>query len=311
MEGAENMDIGAADLYNKLEDLDYVRLEEKINSLQKDEKIKARREALPEFIWKRLRERSEQRLDPKVFTPELLEGFLKEDPVNTKKFFALLEEKAEELQLSQKKLLEIRRAAKAKRASALETLREALLGREAIRFREEAQIAAKNWNPILNAAVPPGEILLERISRHLNLTQEQQAEFNALAVHRVFYVSASLRREVGDLLEKTGMNASRFRDYAFIGKDAWQPFQTPKTTEALPRKTSQETLLKLIIGFGLEEEPAWAFMETAGGTFMLRIDLVFLACVCCGYQKPLWVMEILDFFAEDEDGNILYGNPYK
>ena len=51
-------------------------------------------------------------------------------------------------------------------------------------------------------------------------------------------------------------------------------------------------------------------MDIAGSAFVVRMDLVFLACICCGYQKPLWVMEILDFFAEDGEGNLLYKNPY-
>jgi len=299
----------AAD-YIRLTTKDYVRLEEKINQLHKDERIRRLRTALPDYIKRLLRKRALLRLEPAGITPALEKAFLEKDEAGTKKFFETLKKKADVLELSQNMLLEVKRNARVDRKCALDALKDMLLDREIIRFRKEASIAAKDWIPVLNSSVLPGEILLKKISSNLKLTEDQAEEFQWHALHRVFVVSDPLREEVLRLREQSGMSVTDFKTYACIGKDAWESFYQSKAGPGQMKKTSQETLLKLLIGFALMEGEAWDFMDIAGSAFVVRMDLVFLACICCGYQKPLWVMEILDFFAEDDEGNLLYKNPY-
>ena len=103
---------------------------------------------------------------------------------------------------------------------------------------------------------------------------------------------------------------SDFLNYAFVGKEAWESFYPIEDESFKEKKTSQDTLLKLVIGFGLDETGAWDFMDTAKSAFAVRRDLVVLSCIRRAYTNPMQVQEILDFFAEGSNGERYYTNPY-
>ncbi len=285
----------------------FVIIEEELNELLQDEKIRKLRTALVEFVTERLRERMQVFLKEAGFTVEVERSFLAGE---TDALYTLLEERKDLLGLSQKQMREIRRIGKFNRSAAWQHLMDMLLEEEKLRFRKEAGIAAKVWISFLNHTVLPGEATLEKIRSHLTLTPEQQQEFERRIIRYAFWVEHTLREKVHKLRKQTGLSLSDFLNYAFIGKEAWEAFYPLEDEDFKGKKTSQETLLKLVIGFGLDETGAWDFMDTAKSVFVVRRDLVVLSCIRCRCTDPIQVQEILEFFAEGRNGERYYKNPY-
>jgi len=175
---------------------------------------------------------------------------------------------------------------------------------------KEAGISAKVWISFWNHTVLPGEATLEKIRSHLRLTPEQLQQYDRRVIRYVFWVDEALRQKVHALRKETGKSATDFLNYAFLGKEAWEAFYPLGDECFREKKTSQETLLKLVIGFDLCEAAAWQFMDIAKSTFVVRRDLVVLACIRCACTDPILVQEILEFFAESRNGERYYTNPY-
>ena len=277
-------------------EINYPALEEELNELRRDPRIQKRLTALTDFVKDRLRRRSSERLKAAGFDRAMEQGFLAKDSGATKALYSLLTEKSKDLGFSLESLKQLKRTAKQSRAAALDELADSLLEAEKIRFRKEAGIDAKIWIPFISNMTQPGEPTLEKISQGLGLTQGEQKDLRGLVIASVFPVTGDLRDAVIEYRKPTG-------------KEAWEAFYLSKTEE--PKKTSQDTLLKLVIGFGLTEPKAWTFMEAAKSTFVLRRDLVFLACIRQDHNDPLLMPEILDFFGTDRTGQKLYNNPYR
>ena len=292
-------------------EINYPALEEELNELRRDPRIRKRLTALTDFICERLGQRSEDRLRRAGFDDAMKKGFLTGDSQQTKALYALLTEKGKDLGFSLEALKRLKRTAKQDRAAALEELAQELLEAKKIRFRKEAGIDAKIWIPIINNMTQPGDATLEKISNGLALSEEDRAFFRGLVIASVFSVTNELRDDNQDYRKRTGMTLTDFLNYAVIGKDAWEAFYLSKTEPGEPKKTSQETLLKLVIGFGLDEPEAWAFLARVESGFVLRRDLVFLACIRQDHNNPLLMPEILDFFGTDRWGQKLYSNPYR
>lgn len=291
----------------KSETCDFVIIEEELNELLRDEKIRKLRTALVEFVIERLRERMLVHLEDAGFNAEVELRFLAGE---TDVLYTLLEKQRELLGISQKQMREIRRVAKQDLAAGWQHAMDMLLEEEMLRFRKETGIAAKVWLSFLNHTVLPGEATLGKIRAHLTLTPEQQQEFERQIIRYVFWVEHALRKKVHELRKQTGLSLSDFLNYACIGKEAWEAFYPLEDENFKGKKTSQETLLKLVIGFSLDERGAWEFMDTAKSVFAVRRDLVVLSCIRCGYTDPIQVQEILEFFAEDGNGQRYYTNPY-
>lgn len=296
-------------MYNS-ETASFVKIEEELNELLHDERIRTLRTALVDFVTQRLWERMQLRLEEAGFNAELKQGFLGEDPVKTDAFYQLLLEKGGSLGISQRQLRELKRNAKAHRECGWDYLLDIQLEEEKLRFRKDAGIASKVWLSFLNHTVLPGAATLEKIRSQLALTPEQEQEFERRVIRYVFWVDHALRKKVHELRKQTGLSLSDFLNYAFIGKEAWEAFYPLDDESYKEKKTSQETLLKLVIGFDLDEAGAWDFMDTAKSAFAVRRDLVVLSCIRCAYTDPIQVQEILDFFSEGRNGERYYTNPY-
>ncbi len=292
--------------------LNYIALEETMNNLLSDTEIKKHREALVDFVKSRLNDVALSRLEEKGITQEMKNAFVdKKTSCDTIK--ALLERiqtAALELDISKRRLAEFRRNASIDgRASALKGLEEALLEKELILFRQNNKLSAKVWLSFLNCTVLPSQSTLETIKKGLKLDDSESKEFDSLVIQNVFDVDKALYDCVQAYLKQTGKNATDFSNDACISKDAWSAFSCSKDSSSV-KKTSQGTLLKLTIGFDLNEDEAWDFMETAGSSFVVRRDLVFLACIHCQYHKPWEVDAALIRFNNDNYRQLCYENPY-
>lgn len=293
-------------------EINYVRLEEQLNRLLYDPEIRALRGALPAYVTGKLREGMTSRLRELGFTPAAEAEFLSAQAVRTTRVFQLVQDHQEQIGLSGRMLRQFRMMAGADRPGALAFLQEVLLEKEQIRFRQEAGIPAKVWLNFLNCRNLTGEATLEKMRSALGLSPEECAQFNSRAIRCVFSVNEALREEVHRLREGTGMSVSQFLVYAWISKDAWEAFYPARQAgEQEHRQTSQETLLKLLIGYGLDEDAARAFLGIAGSAFVVRRDLVVLSGVRCGYCQPMQIQEILEFFSLGRDGQRYFDNLYR
>lgn len=288
--------------------IQFVVIEEVLNNLMKDEKIRSHRTALVEYVAELLKPRVGKRLEEVGITTSLEREFLKG---NTQPVYQILKENSSQLGISQEKMQDMKRMGKIDLSCAWDYLQKIMLEEEKRYFRKEAGIVSKVWQQFINHTVLPGKATLEKLRTALDMTPEQLLEFERRVVRYAFQVNQALRDTVHELRKGTGMGVTEFLNYAFIGKDAWEAFYPAKGDPNQIKKTSQETLLKLVIGFSLDENNAWAFMDTAKSTFAVRRDLVVLACIRCAYTNPIQVQEILEFFAEDGNGEPYYKNLYR
>ena len=290
--------------------INYVILEENLNNLLFEKKIHNLRTALPNYILDRLRERVQIKMTDVGITSDAEALFLDAQNALDATFLKRLQDSLNLLGLSKNSIDYITKIAKRSRQAALDELKDKLLKAERIQFWKDAGISANKWKPFYECTEYTDQKTLDKIKQQLKLTDDQQKEFDRRVIARVFYVSGELRELVYDLLGKTGKKVEDFKIYAFIGKDAWESFYLAKDGKDKQAKTSQKTLLKLVVGFGLEEPKAWDFMGVAKSAFVMRQDLVVLACIRCRYTDHMEVMEILDYFAEGENGEVLYSNIY-
>lgn len=295
--------------------INYVLLEETLNTLLADEEIKQRRYGQVNMVKEKLRERVQSSLDALGF------------PVETQSLYLDGEAEAAGILagilpglLSQRKLRSFLLQQSSARPAALAYLKECMLDKAQIAFRKETGLSAKVWLGFYNSTAATSPETLEIIRRGLKLTNEECRRFDAMAIPEFFPVNDPLKREVHVRRRETGMAILEFLDFAYVSKDAWEAFypippegdDPPAQEKGIPdiRSTSQDTLLKLIIGFGIPEADARALLGLAGSDFTLLRDLVFLAAMRTQYGHPDYLPEILDFFAEDEEGKTRYANPY-
>ncbi len=298
-------------------EIDFVRLEEHLNQLLYDPEIQKLQRGLSDYVMQKLQRGMKTWLEQFGLDAAAREEFLSAESVKTTRMFRVVRQNQAQLGLSGRMLREFQMTAKIDRESALVFLEETLLAKEQVKFRKEAGIPAKVWLNFLNCKNATGEATLEKIRQHLSLTPEEVLEFNSRIIRSVFPVDEPLRTEVHRLQKATGMTVSEFLTYAWISPDAWEsfyPIRGEKEADSLQKEqrktTSQGTLLKLVIGYGLDEEDAKSFMRTAHSVFAVRRDLVVLSGIRCGYQQPMQMQEILEFFAESRDGQRYYINLY-
>lgn len=294
----------------ELSGIDFVRLEEQLNLLLYDPEIRKRRSALPDYVTGRLQSGLEENLRALGVDEAVKAEFLSDMPVRATRLFQLLQLNRQALSLSGRMLTQFQMEARADRKSALSFLWEVLLARAQTRFQQRAGISAKVWLNFLHCRVLPGKATLDKISQGLSLTPAEQLEFDSRVICCVFPVDEALRAEVHRLQKATGLTVSDFLVYAWISTDAWEAFYPVRREEGARKKTSQETLLKFVVGCGLDETEARAFMETAHSMFVVRRDLVVLAGIRCDYRRPMEMQEILDFFSLDRHGEPCYPNLY-
>lgn len=296
------------------EEINYVLLEEQLNQLLADPAIKKIRTASAEYMKEKLRGRVEKRY-AQVLAPA--------SRLDKQELCQFVKQNMQQIGLSQRMFREFKFMVYGKEGTlgAIKFLKEILLDKEMLRFQKEAQISTKVWKNFIYSRIYTGEATLQKIRQQLALMSEDIQAFDRTIVANVFEVNRSLREDVHNLRKKTGLSVSNFLAYACISADAWEPFypvpknaeeegEEKKTAEEPRRKTSQKTLLKLIIGYGLSEQKAKAFLAHVNSAFVMRLDLVFLAGIRCGYNHPVEMQEILDFFSEDQNGEAFYPNPY-
>lgn len=113
-------------------------------------------------------------------------------------------------------------------------------------------------------------------------------------------LSTPVRRHLHTLEKKTeGFPLNRamglwFQSHAGLSPTAMDAFSASDGTV-----TSQSTLLKLIVAFGMEEQEAMAFLHLAGSDFTLRRDLVVLACLRCGLCRMDALYQFLALYAPE------------
>lgn len=296
--------------------IDFVRLEEQLNQLLYDPEIRKRRSALADYVIEKLQCGIDNELAEFGINDSVRQEFLTAPTVRTTQLFRIIRQNQARLGLSGRMFREFGMRAKIDRESGLDFLSEVLLERRKIDFQKNAGISAKVWLNFLHCRTITKEEVLEKICRQLSLNDTERLEFNRRMIRRVFYVDEALREEVHRLRKATGMTVSEFLVYAWISTDAWEAFYTTQRQEETGvaqeerKKTSQETLLKLVIGYGLDENAAKDFMHAAHSMFVVRRDLVVLAAIRCRYQQPMKMQEILEFFSKGPSGQLYYTNLY-
>ncbi len=297
----------------RADEINYVLLEEQLNNLLADSSIRAARTASADYVIDKLRERMKSR-NANVLNQA--------SRLDKQELCRLVKQNMQNIGLSQRMFREFKNMAYGKddTEEAIAFLEDVLLEKEIIQFRKDANIAAKVWQNFRYSRIYTDKATLQKICRQLELNPDEIEAFNRTIVVSTFDVNRPLREDAHKLQKQTGMSVFDFLIYACVSTDAWESFypipkkdeeEKDNPKEANPtRKTSQKTLLKLIIGFGIDEDRAKEFLANVNSAFVIRLDLIFLAAIRCGYNHPIKMQQILDFFLEDRYGESYSQNPY-
>lgn len=149
---------------------------------------------------------------------------------------------------------------------------------------------------------------------------EERLNHHALITKKFSDISADLQERINDALEHQPMDISaadyalkllpergfahkngnpyhaHFYEHADISADVWDYFRKS------PDKSSEDTLLKIVIGLRMNEMEAREFLALAGKGFAANnpIHQLILALIDIGCYKPMLVCEVLDFYIKDD-----------
>jgi len=333
------------------DEIDYVQLEEQLNLLSMDPEVRRRRTGVMDFIMARLRERINRKLGKLGLDDMLEQDFRRlasgKDRQCVKEHAYFQTVVQQDLKLSARQLSEFRKCAAVDPSAAVDIMKQHLLEKEILDFQKNCGIAPASWKRFREAYTYISEKdvrLIERgfadpqkmlsirdqyisekklvaVCKELSLTSEEKRELRNLFILNSFTVTAAFRTEVGDcrtntrLPDGTAPGVSDFLIYARIGRDAWEAFYASGSNNepSAPKRTSQETLLKLVVGFGMCESCAKRFLEKIGSGFFMRRDLVVLSAIRCGWNQPILMEDILRFFSTGPHGEeyYYYGSLYR
>ena len=123
-----------------------------------------------------------------------------------------------------------------------------------------------------------------RLDRVLDKESNQKETASAFAIR--------LLPERGFSHQNGKPNYEKFYNYAWINPDVWNDFSKNR------RKSSEDTLLKIVMALKMTESEARTFLSLAGLSFAPSnpIHELLLICIQLRYYDPSLVCEILDFY---------------
>lgn len=232
--------------------------------------------------------------------------------------------------------------------AALIIIREYLRKKENIAFKKNSGVANSVLSKFLSAQVRTGKENLEKIAAAVGLNETETQKFLGLCPALYYDITYALAKATAYHIEETevqikGTGFNNFGEYAMLEKPlnsfclkcfknkdkedsdtekAWKDEQKKKIRKKLKEnndenadaeesvlRTKQDTLLKLVAGFGIGEDDAKAFLGIAGSRFVTVCDLAFLVAITRGYEllgrrHPLDVFYIVDFLSNGEMGYV-------
>lgn len=275
----------------------FANIKKTIIRLQADKCIYQRRYAARTWLDYRLTER---------FCAEI-DAILEDAALTARDQRLRLEAKAEELNLSVQRKKEFRRAmSEPTFDTAADFLKSMYLVRARAELTKKAKLSGATWSRFIHVTTCPSEETVNRIIEGLKLihglelNEEDERKFRALVIRDHFKVTDSLREEVR--IRKGAESAESFCKRNFISSKAWTPFR-PNQIDAL---TTQSTLLKLVIGFGLSPHEGKAFLALVDSAFLTRRDHVVLACI----TEALYDVYVVHVILELSQSDSPYEKPY-
>lgn len=295
----------------------YVQIEEIINCLYRSPEIKRRRSQAADWVRGRLQQQAEAAFLPPLGVSEAewrqcREGDGAERGEMLDKIVEALRTQPPSsgqedlLTLSGRKMRELEALAAASPAGAVQWLTDYLTERERISFCKKAGISPATWKRFAECTVYTSEQNISRIVQTLGLNEEDAAAFQALVIRELFYDLSRLRPELMRRIKEADLTITEFLSRAFISEKAWKPFSGGRED----RPASQGTLLKIIICLAMTPDDGKAFLALVNSGFVMRRDLVVLACMCCGIYDVYELSDILETFSQGYGGEKLYGNLY-
>ena len=208
--------------------------------------------------------------------------------------------------LSRERTRQYRLLAKADPETAATWLIRQMLEREQRDFYTRIGISRHAWERFINCSAYTNESTIEQIARGLGLTQQEEQEFRSLVFRDTFAVTAPLKERVRWEIARQEVSISQFLERAELSDNAWVPFGS--NTKNLP--TSQQTLLKLILGAEMQEAEGRSLLELVSSDFVMRRDLAVLLCMREGIYDKTEIYYILEFFAQGYGKERFFRNLY-
>lgn len=149
---------------------------------------------------------------------------------------------------------------------------------------------------------------LDSFADGMHLTGKERQSFLDSAPKGAFLVTPILLDKVNRELEAQGIGLIQFLDANYMTDGAWAPYRKEKeekdaSAESRNRITTQDTLLKLAIGFKMTPDESKAFLQLVNSDFIMRLDVVILACIYCKIYEPEQLYYILEAFSLDKSAN--------
>ena len=208
--------------------------------------------------------------------------------------------------LSRERTRQYRLLEKADPETAATWLIRQMLEREQRDFYTRIGISRHAWERFVNCSAYTNESTIDQIVQGLSLTPEEEQEFRALVFRDTFEVTGALKEKIRGEIAEQNVSISQFLERAELSENAWVPFGS--NTKKLP--TSQQTLLKLILGTEMNEAEGRSFLNLVQSDFVMRRDLAVLLCIQAGIYDKAEIYYVLEFFARGYGKERFFRNLY-
>lgn len=298
--------------------INYNDIDEKYRTEYYKKERKEKREAAERFIRSLLNDEVDSLIKKIGIKDEDISNLLNKEEGAAEYFVKCLSETTKITGLSKEYITYFRMSCRddADMQNVYNNLRDELAYECEIKIAKKAKLYPNTWSRFLDNEKGTTENTVRKIEEAFELEPHECELLESKILKDTFLMSEELSELSKNYLEdlvKTTLGKESFLKSDIIKileEKADLTKSVLETIETTDSKIKQNTLLKLIVAFGLNDKESNAYMEVAGSGFYRKLDVIFLSCIACGYTDPHTVSAIIDRFKNEKKMKNLT-NPYK
>lgn len=258
---------------------------------QDEAKVKTKREAAYNYVKDFVSRDIEKQLLHIGIDDNLISDFLNKDKSAINKLLKIIKENKDEFELSLNNISTVTNLSSVDGREAWETLNEFIIKKQFRMLCDKAGLTPKSRNEFQKHIVRPEEKTQIKLSKAMNLSDEETEHFKSLFLKSFFPLTVELKKKTRNMCANSQNSITDFLNSCNVSQSTWEKITNYKKTNDV---ISQNILLKFANGFGVDENKAKEYMSLAGSGFYTSYDIVFLVCIRLGYYEYYQVCEAMD-----------------
>lgn len=177
--------------------------------------------------------------------------------------------------------------------AAADMARQYWLAKRQTQLYQEAGLTSKIWNRFFELRGYPEKNTVTQLGKALRLDETEQRYFEEKVVwKRSFRGLEKLQAQLRDYRKQKKLTADLAQRRSAVSKKAWESINKQDDRAV----TSQDTLLKLIVGMVLSPEEGLTLLRTVDSAYVMERDLIVLTAIVLDVYDPHRVKALLNAF---------------